>query len=59
VVLELEHPNAPYGVAGVGELACITSTPAVLAALREATGRPLTRVPVRPEDLVTTADPAT
>jgi CO/xanthine dehydrogenase Mo-binding subunit len=51
VILELEHPNAPYGVTGVGELACITSTPAVLSALRAATGRPLTRVPVRPEDL--------
>jgi len=53
VILELGHPNAPYGVTGVGELACVTSTPAVLAALRAATGRPLTRVPVRPEDLVT------
>jgi CO/xanthine dehydrogenase Mo-binding subunit len=51
VILELEHPNAPYGVTGVGELACITSTPAVLAALRAATGRALTRVPVTPEDL--------
>jgi CO/xanthine dehydrogenase Mo-binding subunit len=35
----------------VGEMATITSTPAVLAALRAATGRPLTRAPVRPEDL--------
>jgi CO/xanthine dehydrogenase Mo-binding subunit len=51
-ILELEHPDAPYGVTGVGELACITSTPAVLAALRAGTGRPLTRVPVRPAELV-------
>jgi CO/xanthine dehydrogenase Mo-binding subunit len=29
----------------------ISSTPAVLAALRAATGRALTRVPVRPADL--------
>ena len=52
VVLELEHPDAPYGVTGVGELACITATPAVLAALRAATGHELTRAPVGPEDLV-------
>ncbi len=51
VILELEHPDAPYGVTGVGEMACITATPAVLAALRAATGRELTRAPVRPEDL--------
>ena len=51
LVLELGNPDAPYGVTGVGELAAITSTPAVLAALRAATGRALTRVPARPEDL--------
>jgi CO/xanthine dehydrogenase Mo-binding subunit len=51
VVLELGNPDAPHGVTGVGEMATITSTPAVLAALRAATGRPLTRVPARPEDL--------
>jgi CO/xanthine dehydrogenase Mo-binding subunit len=51
LVLELGNPDAPYGVTGVGEMAAITSTPAVLAALRAATGRALTRVPARPEDL--------
>ena len=51
VILELDHPDAPYGVTGVGEMASITSTAAVLAALRDATGRPLRRAPVRPEDL--------
>jgi CO/xanthine dehydrogenase Mo-binding subunit len=56
VVLELGNPDAPYGVTGVGEMATITSTPAVLAALRAATGRPLTRVPARPEDLAAVED---
>ncbi len=51
LVLELGNPDAPHGVTGVGELATISSTPAVMAALRAATGRPLTRVPARPEDL--------
>ena len=51
LVLELGNPDAPHGVTGAGELATVTSTPAVMAALRAATGRPLTRVPARPEDL--------
>jgi len=35
----------------VGELPCISVTPAVVAAIRAATGRALVRVPVRPDDL--------
>jgi xanthine dehydrogenase D subunit len=50
-VLELGDPNAPYGLRGVGEPPTISSTPAVVSALRAATGRPLTRVPVRPEHI--------
>jgi CO/xanthine dehydrogenase Mo-binding subunit len=55
LVFELGNPDSPYGVTGVGELASITSTPAVMAALRAATGRPLTRIPARPEDLAEVA----
>jgi xanthine dehydrogenase D subunit len=51
-VLELPDPHAPYGLRGVGEPPTISSTPAIVAAIRAATGRPLTRVPVRPEDIV-------
>jgi len=51
-VLELGDPEAPYGVKGVGEPPTISSTPAVIAALRDATGRALGRAPVRPEDIV-------
>jgi CO/xanthine dehydrogenase Mo-binding subunit len=51
LVLELGNPAAPYGVTGVGEVGSITSTPAVLAALRSATGRLLTRAPARPEEI--------
>ncbi|MGH2750602.1 MAG: xanthine dehydrogenase subunit D [Actinomycetota bacterium] len=51
-VLELGDPEAPYGVKGVGEPPTISSTPAVVAAVRAATGRALERVPVRPEDIV-------
>jgi OHCU decarboxylase len=51
-ILEHADPEAPYGLKGVGEPSHISTPPAVLAALRAATGRPLTRVPVRPEHIV-------
>ncbi|MGH3088473.1 MAG: xanthine dehydrogenase subunit D [Rubrobacteraceae bacterium] len=50
-VLELADPDAPYGLKGVGEPPTISSTPAIVAALRDATGRALNRVPVKPEQL--------
>jgi CO/xanthine dehydrogenase Mo-binding subunit len=39
-------------VKGVGEPPTVVSTAAIVAALRDATGLPLTRVPVRPEHIV-------
>lgn len=53
-VLELPDPHAPYGLRGVGEPPTISATPAVVAAIRAATGLPLARVPVRPEHLTGT-----
>jgi CO/xanthine dehydrogenase Mo-binding subunit len=53
-VLELADPHAPYGLRGVGEPPTISSTPAVVAAIRAATGLALARVPVRPEHLTGT-----
>jgi CO/xanthine dehydrogenase Mo-binding subunit len=50
-VLEYADPHAPYGVRGVGEPPTISSGPAVAAAVRAATGRPLRRVPIRPEHI--------
>jgi xanthine dehydrogenase D subunit len=50
-VLELPDPHAPYGLRGVGEPPTVSSGPAVLAAIRDATGQFLTRVPVRPEHI--------
>ncbi|MFD5323359.1 xanthine dehydrogenase family protein molybdopterin-binding subunit [Streptomyces sp. NPDC127092] len=52
--LELADPNAPYGVRGIGEAPTLSSTPAVLAAIRNATGLELTKTPVRPEHLTGT-----
>ncbi|MBK1786798.1 xanthine dehydrogenase subunit D [Prauserella cavernicola] len=53
-VLELADPHAPYGLRGVGEPPTISSTPAIVAAIRAATGLALDRVPVRPEHLTGT-----
>ncbi|RBY82523.1 xanthine dehydrogenase subunit D [Geodermatophilus sp. TF02-6] len=53
-VLEYADPHAPYGVRGVGEPPTISSGPAVAAAVRAATGRPLRRVPIRPEHITGT-----
>jgi xanthine dehydrogenase D subunit len=58
-VIENADPHAPYGLRGVGEAPTISSGPAVAAAIREATGLPLTRVPVRPEHIAQPAEPPT
>ncbi|HEU0245819.1 MAG TPA: molybdopterin cofactor-binding domain-containing protein [Gaiellaceae bacterium] len=51
-LVEAPEPDAPYGVKGVGEPPTVVSTAAIVAALRDATGRELARVPVRPDDIV-------
>jgi xanthine dehydrogenase D subunit len=51
-LVEDPDPEAPYGLRGAGEPATLSSTPAIVAAIRAATGLPLRRVPVRPEHVV-------
>jgi CO/xanthine dehydrogenase Mo-binding subunit len=51
VLIEDPEPDAPYGIKGVGEPPTVVSTAAIVAALRAATGRELTRVPVRADDI--------
>ncbi|MFH9424481.1 xanthine dehydrogenase family protein molybdopterin-binding subunit [Streptomyces sp. NPDC017529] len=53
-VLELADEHAPYGLRGIGEAPTLSSTPAVLAAIRNATGLELNKTPVRPEHLTGT-----
>jgi len=53
-VLECPDPHAPYGLRGVGEPPTISSGPAIVAAIRAATGLDLARVPVRPSDITGT-----
>lgn len=51
LLLEQEGSWGPFGAKGVGEPPTISSTAAVVAAIRDATGQALVRVPVRPEDI--------
>jgi len=49
--IEQPERGAPYGAKGVGEPPTISSTGAVMAAIRAATGVSLNRIPLRPDDL--------
>jgi len=51
-IVEVPEPDVPFGAKGVGETATIVTTAAVIAAIRDATGLPLNRAPVRPDDIV-------
>ena len=51
-LIEIPDETAPFGAKGVGETSNLPSTPAVVAAIRAATGLELPRVPVRPQDIV-------
>jgi len=55
-VIEDPEPGAPFGAKGVGEPPTISSGAAVAAAIRDATGLALTRVPVRPADIALAGD---
>ncbi len=50
-LVEEPDPHAPLGAKGVGEPPTVSSTPAVVAAIRDAIGKDLSRVPVRPSDI--------
>ena len=50
-MIEEPDPQAPMGAKGVGEPPCISVTPAILAAIRNAVGKSIDRCPVRPQDI--------
>lgn len=50
-ILENPDPDAPYGLRGAGEPPTLSSTPAIAAAVRDATGLALPRIPLRPADI--------
>ncbi len=57
-LVEVPEPGTPYGVKGIGESATIVATAAVVAAIRDATGRELNRAPVHPDEVAGLTGPA-
>jgi CO/xanthine dehydrogenase Mo-binding subunit len=51
LLVEVDGSWGPFGAKGVGESPTISSTSAVIAAIRDATGKDLNRAPVRPQDI--------
>ena len=49
ILVEDEEPAGPYGAKGVGEPALVPTAPAILGAIRDATGARVTAVPATPD----------
>jgi aldehyde oxidoreductase len=49
IIVEDREPLGPYGAKGIGEPALIPTAPAILGAIRHATGVRLTRIPATPD----------
>jgi aldehyde oxidoreductase len=52
LLIEVPDPEGPYGAKGLGEHVLIPTAPAILNAIRHATGANLTRIPVLPHRLL-------
>jgi CO/xanthine dehydrogenase Mo-binding subunit len=57
VVLEEHDPWGPFGAKGAGEPPTIAAPAAVAAAVRAATGRSITHLPIRPDHIVGIGEP--
>ena len=51
LLIEVPDPEGPYGAKGLGEHVLIPTAPAILNAIRHATGAELTRIPALPHRL--------
>ncbi|HUK67458.1 MAG TPA: xanthine dehydrogenase subunit D [Streptosporangiaceae bacterium] len=58
MAIEAPEPGVPYGLKGIGESPTVVATAAIVAALRDATGRELNRAPVSPDELAGLRGPA-
>ncbi len=58
VAVEVPEPGVPYGLKGIGESPTVVATAAIVAALRDATGRELNRAPVTLDELAGLRGPA-
>jgi CO/xanthine dehydrogenase Mo-binding subunit len=51
-IIEVADPHGPYGAKGLGEHVLIPTAPAILSAIRHATGARITRVPATPDRIL-------
>src|SRR5690606_18976049 len=49
ILIEIPDPEGPYGAKGLGEHVLIPTAPAILNAIRHASGAKITKVPATPE----------
>jgi len=49
IILEIPDPTGPYGAKGIGEMTTLCTAPAILAAIRDAVGVWMDRLPAIPE----------
>jgi CO/xanthine dehydrogenase Mo-binding subunit len=52
LILEVEDPQGPYGVRGLGEMPMLVLAPAILDAIHDATGVWFNKLPVKAEDVL-------
>jgi CO/xanthine dehydrogenase Mo-binding subunit len=52
ILIEVPDPNGPYGAKGLGEHVLIPTAPAILNAIRHATGAEITRLPALPHRIL-------
>ena len=52
ILIEVPHPEGPFGAKGLGEHVLIPTAPAILNAIGDATGVQVTRLPVLPHRLL-------
>ena len=52
LILEIPDPDGPFGAKGLGEHVLIPTAPAILNAIRHATGAEITRLPALPHRLL-------
>jgi CO/xanthine dehydrogenase Mo-binding subunit len=53
-ILEIPRADSPYRLTGVGEPSLVSCPPAIVAAIRDACGRELSRIPARPDAIAGT-----
>lgn len=57
ILIEVPDPEGPFGAKGLGEHVLIPTAPAILNAIRHATGAELTRVPALPHRVLEALNP--